>query len=114
MVKININMSNRAIYTVLALVIVVLAGVSVYALSLGGEGDPGHNIQDVGPPTTCPDGSYLKFISVASGWGCETPAGGSDWGLCTGGVCYTSGSIKLETASECIIFQSGGQMCSGT
>jgi len=68
--SIKIHLTNRWLYTFIALGILAIIGVGVYALAPGSSGNPGHNIQDVGPPTTCANGQFLQFIDSTNGWGC--------------------------------------------
>ncbi len=88
MVKININMSNRWLYSILAVIIVILAGVAVWAYNPSGTGgipsDMGHSVDEI------------------------------DWSQPIPGDIQIGGSITLTGVSECIIFASTGQICSGT
>jgi hypothetical protein len=78
MKKVIINLSNRTFYTLVVIGLVVLFGVGVYAtLSPGSTPNPGHNIQDIGPPTGCANGQVLQFVNETIGWAC-TSAGGVD------------------------------------
>jgi len=58
-------------YLILSVIIIILAGVSVYSLSAGGEGNPGHNLATIAPPSSCNEGEVLQW--QGSSWSCTLP-----------------------------------------
>ena len=96
MKKIVINLSNRWLYTFILIGIIILLGIIVYALAPGSSGNPGHNIQDVGPPATCADGQVLQFINSTNNWGCvddtdtRCDTSGTCSQVCIGADCQSS------------------------
>ncbi len=73
---IQINLSNRLLYTIIAIGVLLIAGVGVYALTPGTAPNPGHTIDTIAPPTGCGDGEFLQFVDATIGWGCTTPSAG--------------------------------------
>ncbi len=76
---IQINLSNRLLYTIIAIGILLIAGVGVYAWS-----DPttgvGHGLDELEP---CADDKILKVVSGA--WACvDASAGSVTWSSITG------------------------------
>lgn len=69
---VTIKISNRAIYSILAIIILVLGGVAVYAVTLtpvpvGAIPNPGHSINEVVGPDNCL-GKALSY--TGTGWAC--------------------------------------------
>ncbi|MCK5149584.1 hypothetical protein KAJ87_01515 [Candidatus Pacearchaeota archaeon] len=73
-ITIKLVFSNRWLYTFIVIGILAIIGVGVYALTAGETPDPGHNIQNIGPPSDCVNGQVLQFIDGA--WGCVNLPGG--------------------------------------
>jgi len=69
-IRVDINLSDKVIYGLGLIVIFILAGVGVYALSPGVSPSPGHIISDIAPPVSCADGQVLQFVNESTGWGC--------------------------------------------
>ncbi len=68
---INIHLTNRWLYTFIAIGILAAIGVGVYALTPGIIPNPGHDIQTISPPTGCAANQYLQFNGT--NWKCNTP-----------------------------------------
>lgn len=84
--KININFSNRWLYTLILIGVVLVAAVGVYATTAtsgvtpGGTPNPGHPINQIGAPTGCTSGQVLTYNVDSNGvgsWTCTTPSSGS-------------------------------------
>ncbi len=60
-VIININLSNRWLYTFILLGIFIMIGIGVYALTPGVKPNPGHLLSEVSPPAPCAVNQFLKF-----------------------------------------------------
>lgn len=88
MKKIQINLSNKWLYTFIAVGVIVLLGVGVYSLTPGTAPNPGHLINDVAPPIGCADGQVLQFVDEANGWGCVN-------GLFGEGIYYKDGKLGI-------------------
>lgn len=71
-IKINlkINFTNRWLYTFIAIGILAIIGIGVYALSPGVAPNPGHLITDVAPPSGCSANQFLQWTGAA--WTCAT------------------------------------------
>ncbi|MCL5018278.1 MAG: hypothetical protein M1416_00720 [Candidatus Pacearchaeota archaeon] len=58
---IQINLSNRGLYTFIILGILTILGVSVYAYGTNAPQTFGHSIGEMAPPTGCDSGQFLKL-----------------------------------------------------
>jgi hypothetical protein len=68
--NIKINFSNRWLYTIIAIGILAMIGVGVYALTPGTAPNPGHLISEMAPPSPCATNQYLQFDGT--NWKCST------------------------------------------
>jgi hypothetical protein len=68
--KIQINISNRWLYTFIAIGIIAIIGVGVYALTPGVAPNPGHLISEMAPPSPCTAGQVLQFDGT--NWVCNS------------------------------------------
>jgi len=111
--KININLSNRWLYSILAVVIVILAGVAVYAQTVW---DTSKTVYHLGSDVKVTIGGtdYDLQEAITNG----LIGGGGDPNCANPTQCgtiYTTGNIELTSSGgKCIKFYSGGQICSGT
>jgi hypothetical protein len=64
--KLQINLTNRWLYTLIVFFSLVLVGVFVYAV----VPNPGHSISAIEQPSGCTAGQFLKWTDA--GWACET------------------------------------------
>jgi hypothetical protein len=60
-ININIHLSNRLAYTLIAVGILAIIGVGVYALAPGVIPNPGHNISQMSVPSPCVSGQFLSY-----------------------------------------------------
>jgi hypothetical protein len=69
--KSKTNISKRVLYTLIAIGILAVAGIGVYALVPGTAPNPGHTIDQLVPPTGCGNGTFLKWNTDNGGfWSC--------------------------------------------
>jgi hypothetical protein len=85
---IQINLSNRWLYTFIALGILVVISVGVYALQAGVKPNPGHLISEMAPPSSCTANQVLQFD-------------GTDWSC-------------IDAGHSCDISETCSQLCTGT
>jgi len=67
-IKININMSNRVLYTLIIIGILAIVGVSVYAATYTASG-AGHPYTEI---STCGANQVLKMNPAGTAWECGT------------------------------------------
>ena len=86
MVKINFEVQKKSLF-LWATTFLILAGfVGVYALTVGGSGDPGHNINSIGAPSGCTSNQILQWTGTS--WSCvDASEGGVDTTCATSGTC---------------------------
>ena len=95
--NIQINFTNRFLYTFIAFIVLLIIGIGVFAQTQGVAPNPGHLIDNVAPPAGCGTNQVLQWDGVD--WGCtDSGAGGiteiiASTGLTGGG---TSGSVTLS------------------
>lgn len=72
--KVEINISNRVAYSILAVLIVILIGISVYAATViptvDTKPNPGHSVAELGIPAGCNSNSLLYWNGTT--WTCIT------------------------------------------
>ena len=68
-INIKINLTNRWLYTLIAIGILAIIGVGVYALTPGVAPNPGHLANEMAPPTPCSANQFLKFDGT--NWVCS-------------------------------------------
>ena len=114
-VNIHISLSNRWLYTLIAIGLIAVFGVIVYAYGTSNPSTFGHSIGELAPPSECTSGQVLVW-NQTSGWTCtDFPAGGdycSD-GTCEGnldvsGTLTTGGYVKIGPSGPVTI----GSSCS--
>ncbi len=59
--SIQINFSNRWLYTFILLGILVIISIGVYALTPGVKPNPGHDLSEVGVPSGCTSGQFIYW-----------------------------------------------------
>lgn len=111
------SIQNRLSYTIIAVVALILLGAGVYALTAGGTGNPGHNIQAIGFPVGCASGQYLRLENsqacetqgvAGPCWVCDNVAGG----ISTPSPCVSGQYLKWTgTAWQCASVTFGGTEC---
>ncbi len=69
MKKIKINFSNKWLYILIGVIIFTLFCAGVYAFGTSNPEVFGHNINEVGFPTNCQIGQFLKW--EGSSWVCS-------------------------------------------
>lgn len=68
--KKRFKISNRLKYTLIAIGIIIILGVGVYALALGVAPNPGHLfLTEIAPPAGCADNTFLQW--VGPDWACS-------------------------------------------
>ena len=96
--KNRLIMSNRFLYTLIAIGIVALVGVGVYAF--GAVPNPGHSVANL---QTCDsDGQILKMSGGA--WVCAADAGGAGLWIADGSdIYYDSGNVQIREGMDFIL-----------
>jgi hypothetical protein len=69
-ITIKINLTNKWLYTFIAIGIIAIIGVGVYAIAPGVVPDPGHNINDLSVPSSCAAGQFLQYNGA--NWVCAS------------------------------------------
>jgi len=100
-INIKINLTNRWLYTLIAIGILAIIGVGVYALTPGVKPNPGHLSSEMAPPSPCASGQFLKFDGT--NWVC-----GSDY--CPGGICRTDTYYGSTSSSKMLVGESGNNV----
>jgi hypothetical protein len=73
------NISNKFAYTIIALCIVILLAIGVYAYGTNNPSVFGHSIGELAPPTSCAANQVLTW--TGSAWSCTTPSSASSMGI---------------------------------
>src|SRR3989304_9406712 len=79
-ININLHFSNRWLYTFIALGILAIVGVGVYAATYTASG-AGHPYTEI---STCAAGQILKMNSAGTGWECSNAGTSVAWSTITG------------------------------
>jgi hypothetical protein len=95
--KLVINFTNRWLYTFALIIGIFALAVSVYALTPGVAGDPGHTTDTIAPPATgCSDGQYLQWDIGTGVWVCASGATAL-WTQSGSDIYYTGGNVGIGT-----------------
>jgi len=91
--NIQINFTNRFLYTFVAFIFILIIGVAVYALTPGVAPNPGHLFDEFAPPTGCGTNQVLQWDGT--NWVCTdlSSGGSSPWSVSGSTVSY-SGDVK--------------------
>ncbi len=102
---IQINLSNRLLYTIIAIGVLLIAGVGVYALTPGTAPNPGHLISELAPPTSCGNGEYLQFVDSTTGWACAAASATPE----------TDPTVNsyIKDKANCVAITGGAGLCDG-
>ncbi len=105
--KLQINLTNRWLYTLIVFFSLVVIGVFVYAVTP----NPGHDITQIAEPNGCGDGEFLKW-TTASGWTCAgIEVGGIDG---SGTANYISKFTGATTVGNSVIYETASNVGIGT
>lgn len=99
------SISNKFAYTIIALCIVILLAIGVYAYGTNNPSVFGHSIGELAPPTSCTANQVLTW--TGSAWSCTTPSSASsigvDWIKTVGG----GSSEFFSTAGRWVYIDTG-------
>ena len=97
--SVNINISNRWLYTFVLAGIILIVGAGFFAASLlptnGAIPNPGHPINQTAPPKGCQAGQVLQWVGVSNndgGWACTSPSSLQSNGFFANTQVFTSGT----------------------
>jgi len=115
--KIEVNVSNKLFYTIIAILAVLIIATGVYAYHSGGPPSViGHSMEELEPPQRCGDIGYNEgWLRYRNGvWICQDEPSGS--GLSTPVTCTgTNKGLQWDGSSwKCVTFSSSGSGCVGT
>jgi hypothetical protein len=128
--KVELNFSNKTFYSILAVIVLIIAGVGVYAFGTTNPSVLGHTLGEIRPPcsgiltstgsdntwncintpVTCTgNGKYLQYSSTTKTWSCQTYTAPADT---TPYACYWSGWKDLSTGN--CVYTTQIYSCQGT
>ena len=94
--KVQINLTNRWLYTLIALGIFAIIGVGIYAANFIGPNGVGHDLSEIEP---CADGQILQMIEGV--WSCfDMPEASADTNagtICSGANQFLAGDGTCKT-----------------
>jgi len=91
--NIQINFTNRFLYTFVALIFILIIGIGVFALTPGVAPNPGHLFDEFAPPVGCGTNQVLQWDGI--NWACAD--GSSLWTSSGSNVYYNLGSVGIGT-----------------
>jgi len=94
--NININFTNRFIYTFVAFILILITGVVVFALTPGEAPSPGHLVDEFAPPSGCETNQVLQWDGT--NWVCTDFSAGL-WTAIGGNIYYNLGNIGIGTTT---------------
>jgi hypothetical protein len=92
--SININFTNRFLYTFISVVIILIVGVSVYAFGTSTPSTFGHSVGELAPPTGCNANEILQWSG--SVWACTDSVA---WIKSGNNIYYTTGKVGIGTST---------------
>ena len=71
-ISVNINFSNRWLYTLIffGILVFTVIGITAYGGKAGSPSIVGHTMNETAPPSPCSSGQYLQW--TITGWACST------------------------------------------
>ena len=104
--KLQINLTNRWLYTLIVFFSLVIVGVFVYAIAP----NPGHDITQIAQPSGCDANQFLQW--TGSAWTCaDADAGGIDG---SGTANYIPKFTATTTVGNSVIYETAGDVGIGT
>jgi len=105
--KLQINLTNRWLYTLIVFFSLVVVGVFVYATTP----NPGHDITQIGEPDGCGNNQFLKW--TGSSWTCEAVS--DEVGIGGSGTAnYIPKFTAATTVGNSVIYETAGKVGIGT
>ena len=101
--KLQINLTNRWLYTLIVFFSLIVIGVFVYATTP----NPGHDITQIAPPSVCSADQFLKWTT--SGWACEAVSGEVGIGG-SGTANYIPKFTAATTVGNSVIYETAGNV----
>ena len=104
--KLQINLTNRWLYTLIVFFSLVVIGVFVYAVAP----NPGHEITEIAAPDACGTDQFLQW--TGSVWTCGDAGAGSIGG--SGTANYIPKFTGATTVGNSVIYENAGKVGIGT
>ncbi len=92
---IQINFTNRWLYTFITVFLLAAVGVGVYAYGTSTPTTFGHSAGELAPPTGCASGQFLQYTN--SSWTCASP---SSFPACPSGSTLTFTYTYLDVGGD--------------
>ena len=114
--NIQINFTNRFLYTFIAFIVLLIIGIGFFALTPGVAPNPGHLIDNVAPPAGCGTNQVLQWDGT--NWICADFSSGL-WTASGSNIYYNLGSIGIGTSTPSVALDvvgdiiSSGTVCDG-
>ncbi len=93
--RININLSNRWLYTLILIGVLIAVAIGVYAATYSPSG-AGHPYTEI---STCGANEILKMNSAGNAWECSGAGGGSQWITSGNNIYYSTGNVGIGTSN---------------
>ncbi len=101
----NLNLSNRALYTLILIGILIVGAWIVYAVAP----NPGHDASQIAPPAGCTNGQVLSWNTTSGVWNCASVAGsgGEEYYDIVDTVQSSAGAVRVKVWQKTISVQGG-------
>ena len=95
-INFNVSLGYRALYSLIAILMLAIVGVGVYAFGTNSPNTFGYSLGEIAPPSPCTSpNNFLKFDGT--NWVCADSGSSSQWMTSGSNIYYSTGRVGIGT-----------------